>query len=410
MDKKTITWIAGIGCGGLILLFLVLVGTVVLFLVPQSSSVATTNENITPTAVQVQGIERTQVTIPTLTQYPRTPIVVTPEAAGSADFSSATLSALYQQLNPGVVNITVYVEQQGMTGRGAGSGFILDETGHIVTNNHVVQQADRVSVVFFDGTESEAEIVGTDPDSDLAVIRVVRLPDAAHVLTIGNSDDVQVGEVVAAIGNPFGLGSSLSVGVVSAVGRTIPSGPRPFSIPQAIQTDAAINPGNSGGPLLNMRGEVIGVNAQIASGGSPVNAGVGLAIPANVVRRVAPVLIEVGTYQWPWLGIEGGSVDLIVQEANDLTTQQGAYIHGVVPDSPADEAGLQGSSGSTLIESFEVPTGGDVVTAADGKPVADFSDLLLEISLRNPGDTIILTIMRDSAEVEVQVELAPRPE
>ena len=411
MNKKTMSWIIGLGCGSIVLLFMMaLAGLGVWYFSPQASFVATTNENTTPSPTPIPGIESTQVAVPTITHHPRTPIVVTPEAASSADLSSAALIALYEQLNPGVVNITVYVEQQWMTGSGAGSGFVLDDAGHIVTNNHVVAQANRVSVVFFDGIESEAEIVGTDPDSDLAVIRVARLPDTAHALTIGNSDDVQVGEVVIAIGNPFGLGSSLTVGVVSAVGRTIPSGPRPFAIPQAIQTDAAINPGNSGGPLLNMRGEVIGVNAQIASGGSQANAGVGFAIPANVVRRVVPVLIEAGTYQWPWLGVEGGSVDLIVQEANNLTTQHGAYIHGVAFDSPADEAGLQGSSGSTMIESFEVPTGGDVVTAADAKPVADFSDLLLEISLRNPGDTITLTILRDGAEEEVQVELAPRPE
>lgn len=407
MNKKTLTWIAGLGCGSALLLLLLAAG-VIAWLIPQSFSIATANEDTAPTAKQVPGMESTQVAAPTLTLPPETQIIVTPDAAG-VGFSPEVLIALYEALNPGVVNITVYVQQQGMTGSGAGSGFILDEAGHIVTNNHVVASADRVSVFYFDGTEAEAEIVGTDPDSDLAVIRVERLPDNVHALTLGDSDEVLVGEVVVAIGNPFGLGSSLTAGVVSAVGRTIPAGARPFAIPQAIQTDAAVNPGNSGGPLLNMQGEVIGVNAQIASA-TRSNAGVGFAIPASVVRRVIPVLIEAGAYQWPWLGVEGGSVDLLVQEANALPTQYGAYIHSIAPDSPADRAGLQGSSGSTMLRGFEAPTGGDVVIAVDGKPVADFSDLLLEISMRNPTDTITLTILRDGAEQEVEVELAPRPE
>jgi S1-C subfamily serine protease len=201
----------------------------------------------------------------------------------------------------------------------------------------------------------------------------------------------------------------MSLGVVSAVGRTIPTGVTPFSIPQAIQTDAAINPGNSGGPLINLRGEVVGVNAQIATGGGPANAGVGFAIPANIVRRVAPVLIETGSYQWPWLGIEGGSVNLTTMDANNLDTQQGAYIHHVVPNSPADKAGLRGSSGETEIAGLNVPLGGDVVIAADGKPVADFSDLLVDIAFKNPGDEMELTIIRDGRRRQVTVKLVPRP-
>jgi 2-alkenal reductase len=215
-----------------------------------------------------------------------------------------------------------------------------------------------------------------------------------------------------AIGNPFGLGSSLTVGYVSAVGRTIPSGATPFAIPHAIQTDAAINPGNSGGPLLDMDGNVIGVNAQIATGGSgsQANAGVGFAIPASVVSRVAPVLIEAGSYSWPWLGVQGIiSVDLFVQEANNLPTQQGVYIHEVVPGGPAEKAGLEGSTGSTTVEGFELPTGGDVIVAINDDTTEDDSDLLLQISQQEPGDTVTVTVLRDGEELQLDVTLEPRP-
>jgi 2-alkenal reductase len=278
-----------------------------------------------------------------------------------------------------------------------------------VTNNHVVANAERVTVIFYNSFEAEAEIVGTDDDSDLAVIRVAELPPTVRPLPLGDSDRVDVGQWVVAIGNPFGLGSSMTLGIVSAVGRSIPSMATPFAIPQAIQTDAAINPGNSGGPLLNLQGEVVGVNAQIAASGTPANAGVGFAIPANVVRRVAPVLIERGAYQWPWLGVNGTSVDIILMEANDLETQQGAYIDGVVPDGPADDAGLEGSTGTATVSGLEVPVGGDVIVEVDGDPVIDWGDLLEEVAFRNPGDTITLTVIRDGEPQEITVELEARP-
>jgi 2-alkenal reductase len=187
------------------------------------------------------------------------------------------LASLYEDVNPGVVNIQVYVERAGMTGAGAGSGFILDEDGHIVTNHHVVADANPVTVIFYDGTEVQAEIVGTDGDSDLAVVRVDELPEGVHPLPLGASSAVSPGDWVIAIGNPFSLGSSMTLGIVSAVGRTIPTAETRFSIPSAIQTDAAINPGNSGGPLLTTNGQVVGVNAQIEST-TGTNSGVGFTI------------------------------------------------------------------------------------------------------------------------------------
>jgi S1-C subfamily serine protease len=294
-------------------------------------------------------------------------------------------------------------------GQGAGSGFIFDNDGHIVTNNHVVANADRVTVVFYNGIEVEAEIIGTDDDSDLAVLQVDELATGAHPLPLGDSDAIEVGEPVVAIGNPFQLGGSMTAGIVSAIGRTIPSLVERFRIPQAIQTDAAINPGNSGGPLLNLKGEVIGVNAQIAQTGVRANAGVGFAIPSNIVRRVVPELIEKGSYEWPWLGVEGGSVNLVIMKANNLETQQGAYISRVVEDSPAARAGLQGASYRTQIDGLPVPVGGDVIIEADGKAIADFSDLLVQVAFKKPGDKMKLTILRDGQRRQLTVTLAPRP-
>jgi 2-alkenal reductase len=267
-----------------------------------------------------------------------------------------------------------------------------------------------VTAVFYNGDEAQAEIVGTDANSDLAIIKVDQLPEGVHPLPIGDSDTVDVGDWVVAIGNPFGLGSSMTLGIVSAVGRAIPSGATPFNIPQAIQTDAAINPGNSGGPLLNLEGEVIGVNAQIASGGSQANAGVGFAIPANVVRLVAPSLVEAGQYQWAWLGVQGASVNLPLMQANDLDTQDGAYISGVVGGGPADEAGLQGTKGETSVDGIPVPTGGDVVIEANGQHIKDFNDLLTIVAFHRPGDVIPLRVIRDGEIVATEVELGVRPE
>jgi 2-alkenal reductase len=320
------------------------------------------------------------------------------------------LRGRYSQLNPGVVNIQVFVNRGTEHGAGAGSGFVLDQDGYIVTNNHVVDGATLVIVVFFNGLEAHAEIVGTDDDSDLAVLQVDALPEGVHPLPLADSDQVQVGDWAIAIGNPFGLGSSMTLGIVSAVGRSIRSGVAQFSIPQAIQTDAAINPGNSGGPLLNLDGNVIGVNAQILTAGTNANSGVGFAIASNVVRHIVPTLIATGTYQWPWLGVEGTDLNLPIMEANDLDTQQGAYIVGVVEGGPAERAGLRGSTGTATVAGIEVPTGGDVVVEADGQPVASFNDLLIEVAYKTPGDEINLTVLRDGQREQVVVTLEARPD
>jgi 2-alkenal reductase len=356
-----------------------------------------------------------QVVLPTLTPSAR--LTADPASATTAQsdpqllgLEAGSLTSLYKEVNPGVVNIQVYLEDRGAIGAGAGSGFILDEEGHIVTNNHVVANAQQITVVFYNDIERQAELIGTDDDSDLAIIQVNDLPEGTHPLPLGDSNNIEVGEWVVAIGNPFGQEGSMSLGIVSALGRTIPSGVTPFAISEAIQTDAAINPGNSGGPLLNIRGEVIGVNAQIASAGTLANSGVGFAIPVNIVRRVAPVLIETGSYQWPWLGIQGSTVSLPIMQANDLPTQQGAYIDQVIPSGPADEGGLQGTSRTVEVGGLEVPVGGDVVIAVDGQPIASFDDLLSYVAQKNVGEEVGLTVLRDGQQQQLTLELAPRPE
>jgi len=322
--------------------------------------------------------------------------------------SSNLLAQRYGELNPGVVNIGVIANNsEGQRGAGAGSGFVLDEQGHIVTNNHVIDQAVEVVVIFYNGLQAQAEIIGTDDDSDLAIIKVEELPEDVHPLPIADSDTVRVGDWAIAIGNPFGLGSSMTLGIVSAIGRSIPSGATPFAIPQAIQTDAAINPGNSGGPLLNLNGQVIGVNAQIRTG-SGTNSGVGFAIPANVVRHIAPALIVNGFYEWPWLGVSGVPVGLTLMEANNLETQFGAYIASVVPGGPADEAGLRGAE---IVErdGLRVPVGGDVVVAIEGEPIRDFDDLSSQIAFKTLGNPTVLTVIRDGQRQKVTVNLKARP-
>ncbi|MCL4297782.1 MAG: trypsin-like peptidase domain-containing protein [Anaerolineae bacterium] len=410
MNRRSVTLGIGAGCAILILL-LVLVGSLVF---PLVRTMAMPVRQVSQPELPAEEQQANEV-LPTLTpaaqdgvEPPISSTVTTPPLPG---LEAGSLAGLYERLNPGVVSIQVYIERETLGGAAAGSGFILDTEGHVVTNNHVIADATRVTVVFYDGTEAEAEVIGADAESDLAILRVEQLGQGAHPLPLADSDQVQVGEWVVAIGNPFELGGSMSVGIVSAVGRTIPTGSTPFVIPQAIQTDAAINPGNSGGPLLNLRGEVVGVNAQILSRSAmPANAGVGFAIPSNIVRRIAPTLIEHGAYQWPWLGVQGGDVSLTVMEANQLESQLGAYIADVVPNGPADEAGLQGSSGFQEVGGLEVPVGGDVVVEADGRPVADFADLLVTVASKNPGETIVLTILRDGQQQDVTVTLEPRPE
>jgi 2-alkenal reductase len=321
------------------------------------------------------------------------------------------LIELYRQVNPAVVNIITYADQGSFqTSSGQGSGFVYDNQGRIVTNSHVVHGADAIEVVFSDNTTLAADLVGEDLHSDLAVIQVSELPAGVQPLPLGDINEVAVGQTVVAIGNPFGLGGTLTRGVVSALGRSIPA-LTAFSIPQAIQTDAPINPGNSGGPLLNLRGQVIGVNAQIETGdGSRVNSGVGFAIPVSIVERVIPSLIENGEYQWGWLGVVGGTINPTMIEAMNLPVQKGAYISQIVQNGPADQAGLRGSTDQIVVDGRRTEIGGDIIVAINGQPVSSFDDILIYIALNTqPGQDVILTILRDGKMQDVKVTLRPRP-
>jgi len=405
--KSRLPLIIGAGCALLLVVAGIAVAAV-LFVVPLAREQA----SIIPPTPLLSALTP-QSALPTLTlpAQEATDEAENVPAAGQAAalVGLEPLTDLYNTVNPGVVAIQVVSEDNGVFSGGSGSGFILDEEGHIVTNNHVVVAGDNITVIFYDGFEEHAEVVGQDPSSDLAIIQVDSLPDGAHPLPLGDSDQLQAGEWVVTIGNPFALSSSIAVGIVSATGRTIPTGVTPFSIPQAIQTDAAINPGNSGGPLLTLNGEVVGVNAQIAATGTGTNSGVGFSIPSNIVRRVSPSLIANGSYEWPWLGVEGTSVSLLIQEANDLATQDGAYISSIVSGGPAEAAGLRGSSGTRQVDGLDVPTGGDVIIAVDGDPVIDFSDLLFRIATSNPGDTLELTVIRNGESMPISVTLEVRP-
>jgi S1-C subfamily serine protease len=323
----------------------------------------------------------------------------------------AVLVSLYGRVNPSVVNITNYVTRGGQTiGLGQGSGFVYDNEGHIITNAHVLQNADQLEVTFSDATIVRAELVGEDLNSDLAVIKVDSLPEGIIPIPLGDIQNLAVGQTVVAIGNPFGLEGTLTRGIISALGRSIPA-LTPFSIPQSIQTDAAINPGNSGGPLLNLQGEVIGVNAQIETGGtSQANSGVGFAIPVSIVKLVIPDIITEGKHTWSWFGVRGGNLNPALAEANKLTIVRGAYISEVVEGGPADKAGLRGSAETQTLDGRIVEVGGDVIIAIDGKQVNSFDDLLIYVALEgSPGQEVVLTILREGQEMELTLRLEERP-
>lgn len=416
MNNRRFTWMAGLGCVALMLILCLALGAIAVWTSGLGDAFSTSEQEL-PLAAEATAQAGDAVPTPVPAPAEEAEGAVDggiPEGTAIPAGVEGKLAHLYQEVNPGVVNIRVYTARAGIAGAGAGSGFILDEDGHIVTNHHVVAGADLVTVIFHDGTEVRAEIVGTDGDSDLAVVKVDRdawetaSAGGARPLPLGESSALNPGEWVIAIGNPFSLGGTVTLGIVSAVGRTIPSAETPFSIPSAIQTDAAINPGNSGGPLLALDGQVVGVNAQIEST-TGTNSGVGFAIPSDVVRLVVPELIENGRYAWPWLGVTGTDVGLLVQQANDLPSQEGAYLFEVVENSPAAEAGLRGASREERVHGQTVPIGGDVVLAVNGEPIQDFTALLTMVAFRQPGETIELTVLRDGERQQVAVELAGRP-
>lgn len=327
------------------------------------------------------------------------------------------LVRIYEKVNPGVVSIRVYTQE----GQSLGSGFVYDKEGHIVTNYHVIEGVDDLAIDFPSGFKTRGEVIGTDLDSDLAVIKVEAPVSELFPLLLGDSSNLKVGQTVVAIGNPFGLSGTMSSGIISGLGRTLESfrqapGGSTFTAGDVIQTDTAINPGNSGGPLLNLQGEVIGVNRAIRTFNftleeEPLNSGIGFAIAINIVKRVVPALIEEGAFDYPYLGISSlgdAEFGLVEQEALDLPRSTGVYVTSVTPGSPADEAGLRGGTRPTDIPGLNA--GGDLIIAIDGKPVRTFGELLSYlINYKSPGDTITLTVLRGNQELELDLTLESRP-
>ena len=321
------------------------------------------------------------------------------------------LVAVYEQVNPAVVHIFVYntFDDQEFP-LGTGSGFVFNSDGYIITNNHVVADGDAFEVIFADGYRSRAEIVGTDVDSDLAVIKVESLSPTAQPIALGDMNELHVGQFVIAIGNPFGEAGSMSIGIISGLGRTLDSqrtveGGGRYSLPQVIQTDAAINPGNSGGPLLNLRGEVIGVNSAIRTE-TGTNSGVGFSIPVNAVKRIVPNLIANGSYVYPYLGIRMQTLDIETAEELGIPYTSGAYILDISADAPAAAAGLIASG----INNFGALPGGDLIIAINGTEITSSDGLISYLVFETEaGQTVDLTIVRDGKEMTVPLTLGERP-
>ena len=355
-------------------------------------------------------IEKTAAATPAVTE-------VSQPASFSATGSNLSIQEIYRRSGPGVVQIVASTTKSSSTDpldqqqsqRALGSGFVISKTGHIVTNYHVVQNAEEIEVNFSGGDRVKASLVGVDPSTDLAVLKVDMPSDALTPLVLADSDKVQVGDAVVAIGNPFGLDRTVTSGIVSAVQRSITS-PNDFQIDHVIQTDAAINHGNSGGPLLNGQGEVIGVNSQIETGGyAEGNVGVGFAVPSNTVKDVVSQLIETGKVERAFLGIEMQTISADSADSLRLPVSKGVLVATVRPGSPADKAGLEGGTSSAVVDGQTWVLGGDVIVKADGKAIEN-SDQLRDIVLaKKPDDTLTLEVNRDGKIVTLSVKLGRQP-
>ena len=328
-----------------------------------------------------------------------------------ASNTELSLTDLFQRVEESVVQITDSSETDVFESR-LGSGFVYDDNGHIITNHHVVSGGgNRLDVTFPDGTVYRASLIGSDPSADIAVLYVEEVSKEKLLpLSLADSSKVRVGERVAAIGNPFGLSGSLSSGIVSGVGRQIPAQEEEgFTIPDIIQTDAPINPGNSGGPLLNMRGEVIGINSAIYSTTGQF-AGVGFAIPSNTLAQVVPSLITTGSYQHPWLGVAGRDITPGLADRLGLNEPRGFLVMDVVAGSPAEKAGILKGTEDTVIDGIPIKLGGDVIIAVDNNTVRKIDDLLAYVEMKKSvGDDLELTILREGQMMEVVATLAARP-
>jgi S1-C subfamily serine protease len=377
---------------------------------------------LTMLACQLAG-SAPAISAPATTAVSQPPIAVNAPINPSA--AQDAFVAIYQRVNPGVVIIKVTGPQR----EALGSGFVYDSDGHIVTNYHVVQDAanNKVEVDFMSGFKAFGTVIGTDLDSDLAVVKAEAPASELHPLSLANSDALSVGQTVIAIGNPFQYFGSMSVGIISALHRTLDSehltadNGQPFTAGDLIQTDAAINPGNSGGPLFDMNGEVIGVNRAIettnfSSSGQPLNSGVGFAVSSNIIRRVAPVIIKDGHYDYPYLGVSSlslgnpsrGGMSLDEIQALGLKQFTGTYVTDLAAGGPAEKAGIKAGTEPTSIQGLNA--GGDLITAIDGHPVVQYDDLIAYlITNKSPGDTVVLTVVRGSQTLDITITLGKRP-
>jgi S1-C subfamily serine protease len=372
---------------------------------------------ITVGVLLATGLVESRQTTTTVVQPAALP--TRPASDRQASGEAMTAREIYRRDAPGVVFISARSLQQSQSpfelfprqqeNVSSGSGFVIDREGHILTNAHVVQAATDVKVKFSDSRNVGAQVVGTDVDTDLAVLKVDPRGMDLRPLTLGDSDSVQVGDPTVAIGNPFGLERTLTTGVVSALQREIRA-VNGFAIDDVIQTDAAINPGNSGGPLLDALGRVIGINSQIATAsGSGGNVGIGFAVPANTAKRVVPQLKADGRVRRAYLGISGRAVDRTLAALN-LAADAGVLVQSVEAGTPADDAGLRGGDTQVAIDGDVVMVGGDIIQRAAGTPVASMEELVDVLEEREPGETIELEVLRDGTAETIEVELAERPD
>ena len=414
-----------------------IIAVVAMMILTACGGVGLSGINFSPTQ---PALDPPVVSAPTQTSpLPAQPAGPSGDATDLLAAYQGTLENIYKTVSPSVVNIQVVQQVSASSsdsnqipafpffgfpqGQGQqpqqqfqsalGSGFVWDQQGHIVTNNHVVSGADKIEVTFSNGSTVPATLVGADPDSDLAVLKVDMSADKLHPVQMADSKSIQVGQLAIAIGNPFGLEGSMTTGIISALGRSLPADEtavQAYTIPDIIQTDAPINPGNSGGILVDAQGQVLGVTSAIES---PVraNAGVGFAIPSAIVNNVVPALIKDGKYAHSWLGISGTSLTPDLAKAMNLdVSQRGALVEEVLPNSPAEKAGLQGSNQQTTINGQNVNVGGDVITAIDNQPVLQMDDLIAYLAGSTKVDQkVSLTILRDDKQQNVDVTLAARP-
>ena len=322
--------------------------------------------------------------------------------------SKFSLMEIFEKTEASVVQVNVRSADGRIMPGSMGSGFVYSDDGYIITNNHVIDNAEKVTITFLDGESYIAQIIGTDSDLDLAVLKVQPGSTYLQPIPIGDSSQLKVGQEIAAIGNPFGLSGSMTSGISSQMGRLLPQDSG-YSIPDVIQTDAAINPGNSGGPLLNMKGEVVGINTAIQSATGEFT-GVGFAVPSNTVKKVIPVLIEDGIFYHPWMGISGSDVDPELAKVRELNSSKGFLIATVIEGSPAEDAGLQGITITKEIDGREYPMDGDIILKIDDVVVRKISDILVYLQReKSIGDEMIMTVNRDGMLIEKVLVLGERP-